>query len=138
MARPRRNERAWKRSGVRWPPDLTAPAARAPTRFALAAQVPSGRAIKGNVASQYFTFRLERVRSLRERAEESAREVLARELTLRIRGEAILREAADAVSAARDTGRDTVLTAGAPAPTSLPPRPGWSAPSAAGSTPRPT
>ncbi len=65
------------------------------------------------MASQNFTFRLERVRSLRERAEESAREVLARELTLRIRGEAILREAAGAVSAACDTGRDTVLTAGA-------------------------
>jgi len=65
------------------------------------------------VASQNFTFRLERVRSLRERAEETAREGLARELSLRVRGEAILREAAHAVAAARDTGRDTVLTPGA-------------------------
>ena len=65
------------------------------------------------MASQNFTFRLERVRSLRERAEESAREGLARELSLRVRGEAILREAAHAVAAARDTGRDTVLTPGA-------------------------
>ncbi len=53
-----------------------------------------------------FTFRLERVRSLRERAEDQAREELARELAHRARGEAILREAAHAVSAARATGRD--------------------------------
>ena len=65
------------------------------------------------MASQNFTFRLERVRSLRERAEESAREGLARELSLRVRGEAILREAAHAVAAARDTGRDTALAPGA-------------------------
>jgi flagellar FliJ protein len=60
-----------------------------------------------------FTFRLERVRSLRERAEEAAREELARELSHRLRGEALLREATHAVSSARDTGRDTVLTTGA-------------------------
>ncbi len=65
------------------------------------------------MASQNFTFRLERVRSLRERAEESAREELARELTLRVRGEAILREASYAVTAARDTGRDAVMSSGA-------------------------
>ena len=40
-----------------------------------------------------FKFRLERVRSLRERAEEAAREELARELNHRVRGEALLREA---------------------------------------------
>ena len=51
-----------------------------------------------------FTFRLERVRDLRQRAEENAREELARELQLRMRGEALLREATHAVSAARDTG----------------------------------
>ena len=51
-----------------------------------------------------FTFRLERVRDLREREEEHAREELARELQLRMRGEALLREATHAVSAARDTG----------------------------------
>ena len=91
MARPRRNERAWKRFHA-----LVAPGS--PLRL----KSHPVRAIKGNVASQNFTFRLERVRSLRERAEEAAREVLARELTLRIRGEAILREAA-APSAPRAT-----------------------------------
>jgi flagellar export protein FliJ len=59
----------------------------------------------GIVETPSFTFRLERVRSLRERAEEHAREQLARELQLRLRGEALLREATHAVSAARDTGR---------------------------------
>jgi flagellar FliJ protein len=53
-----------------------------------------------------FTFRLERVRTLRESAEEAAREELARELSHRVRGEALLRQATHAVSAARDTGRD--------------------------------
>jgi flagellar protein FliJ len=66
-----------------------------------------------DVESPSFTFRLERVRSLRERAEEAAREELARELSHRVRGEALLRQATSAVSAARDTGRDTVLKAGA-------------------------
>ena len=60
-----------------------------------------------------FTFRLERVRSLRERAEERAREERARELQLRLRGEALLREATHNVSAARDTGRGEVLRPGA-------------------------
>jgi flagellar protein FliJ len=65
------------------------------------------------VESPSFTFRLERVRSLRERAEEAAREELARELSHRVRGEALLRQASSAVSAARETGRDTVLKGGA-------------------------
>ena len=56
------------------------------------------RAINGNVESPSFTFRLERVRSLRERAEEAAREGLARELSHRLRGEAIVRQATSAVS----------------------------------------
>jgi flagellar FliJ protein len=59
------------------------------------------------VETPSFTFRLERVKSLRERAEEQARERLARELTLRVRGQALLREAAHAAAAARDTGRST-------------------------------
>jgi flagellar FliJ protein len=59
----------------------------------------------GIVKTPSFTFRLERVRSLRERAEEHAREELARELQLRLRGEALLHEATHAVSAARVTGR---------------------------------
>jgi flagellar FliJ protein len=69
--------------------------------------------MKPDVESPSFTFRLERVRSLRERAEDQAREELARELLHRVRGEAILQQAADAVSAARDTGRDTALRSGA-------------------------
>jgi flagellar export protein FliJ len=57
------------------------------------------------VETPSFTFRLERVRSLRERAEERAREELAHELQLRLRGESMLREATQAVAAATDGGR---------------------------------
>ena len=56
-----------------------------------------------------FTFRLERVKSLRERAEARAQEDLAHELRLRLRGEAMLREATYAASAATQAGRDAVL-----------------------------
>jgi flagellar protein FliJ len=62
------------------------------------------------VETPSFTFRLERVRTLRERAEERAREELAKELQLRLRGEALLRQATSAASAARDAGRDAVLS----------------------------
>ena len=58
-----------------------------------------------------FTFRLERVKSLRERAETRAQEDLAHELRLRLRGEAMLREATHAASAATQAGRDAVLAA---------------------------
>jgi flagellar protein FliJ len=61
-----------------------------------------------SVESPSFTFRLERVRTLRESAEAAAREELARELSHRVRGEALLRQATHAVSAARTAGRDTV------------------------------
>jgi flagellar FliJ protein len=60
------------------------------------------------VETPSFVFRLERVKSLRERAEERAREDLAHELRLRLRGEAMLLEATDAASAATQTGRDAV------------------------------
>src|SRR4030095_10293946 len=50
----------------------------------------------------------ERIRSLRERAEERAREQLAHELRLRLRGEAMLLEASQASAAATQTGRDLV------------------------------
>jgi flagellar protein FliJ len=60
------------------------------------------------VESPSFTFRLERVKTLRERAEARAQEDLARELSLRLRGEAMLREATHAASAATQAGRDTV------------------------------
>jgi flagellar FliJ protein len=60
------------------------------------------------VETPSFVFRLERVKSLRERAEERAREELAHELRLRLRGEAMLLEATEAASAATQTGRDAV------------------------------
>jgi flagellar export protein FliJ len=62
------------------------------------------------VETPSFTFRLERVRSLRERAESRAREDLAHELQLRLRGEAMLRQAAEAVAAAADGGRHAART----------------------------
>jgi flagellar protein FliJ len=65
------------------------------------------------VETPSFTFRLERVRDLRERAEEAAREELARELQLRMRGEALLMEATNAVSVARDAGRGAFERSGA-------------------------
>jgi len=65
------------------------------------------------VETPSFTFRLERVRSLRERAEERAREELARELQLRLRGEALLVDATCQVSMARDTGLGAVRRTGA-------------------------
>jgi flagellar protein FliJ len=63
------------------------------------------------VESPSFTFRLERVKTLRERAEARAQEDLAHELRLRLRGEAMLREATYAASAATQAGRDAVLNA---------------------------
>ena len=56
-----------------------------------------------------FTFRLERVRSLRERAEEQAREELARGLTHRLQGEALLQQAAGAARAAREATLGTAM-----------------------------
>jgi flagellar FliJ protein len=52
-----------------------------------------------------FQFRLERVRALRERAEEEAREELASSLAIRMKGEAMLRAAAESVDGARDARR---------------------------------
>jgi flagellar protein FliJ len=62
------------------------------------------------VETPSFVFRLERIRSLRQRAEERAREDLAHELRLRLRGEAMLLEATEAASAATQTGRDAVMS----------------------------
>ena len=52
-----------------------------------------------------FTFPLERVRTLRGRAEERAREALSAELRNQAEGEALLQAATDAVGTARDHGR---------------------------------
>ena len=60
------------------------------------------------VETPSFTFRLERVRTMRERAEERAQEDLANELRLRMRGEALLKQATSAVTTARRAGLDTV------------------------------
>ena len=68
------------------------------------------RPITPAVETPSFVFRLERIRSLRERAEERAREELAHELRLRLRGEAMLLEATQASVAATRTGRDVVLS----------------------------
>ena len=57
-----------------------------------------------------FTFRLERVRTLRERAEERAREALSNEMRVREEGERLLRQATDALRSARDQGRSAVST----------------------------
>lgn len=52
-----------------------------------------------------FQFRLERVRELREHAEDQAREELASSLALRMRGEAMLRAAAESMNGAQDARR---------------------------------
>jgi flagellar protein FliJ len=62
------------------------------------------------VETPAFSFRLERVRSIRERAEDEAREALSQGLRQRAEGEALLQQAADAVQTARDNGRATVTT----------------------------
>lgn len=55
-----------------------------------------------------FTFKLERVRALRERKEELAKEELAASLALRLRGEAMLRAASENVEHARGAQRAAV------------------------------
>jgi flagellar FliJ protein len=60
------------------------------------------------VETPAFTFRLEPVRTIRERAEDSAREALTVELRNRAEGAVMLRDATDAVSAACDAGRSAV------------------------------
>jgi flagellar FliJ protein len=57
--------------------------------------------------SRPFQFRLERVRALRERVEEQAREDLASSLAVHLKGEAMLRAASDDVSGAYDARRRT-------------------------------
>jgi flagellar FliJ protein len=60
------------------------------------------------VETPSFTFPLERVRTLRERAEERAREALSNELRARDERADALRAAEEAVDSARDAGRDAV------------------------------
>jgi flagellar FliJ protein len=62
------------------------------------------------VETPSFTFPLERVRSLRERAEERAREELSAELRIRDELSAALQAADDAVDAARAASRGAVAS----------------------------
>jgi len=57
-----------------------------------------------------FTFKLERVRALRERKEELAKEELAASLALRLRGEAMLHAAYENVEEARKLQRSAALS----------------------------
>jgi flagellar FliJ protein len=57
------------------------------------------------VTRRPFNFRLERVRALRERFEDQAREELAASLSVRLKGEAMLRAAAEDVDGAREARR---------------------------------
>jgi flagellar FliJ protein len=66
-----------------------------------------------DVETPSFTFRLERVRSLRSQAEAAAREELAQQLALRLRGEAMLTQAAAAAAGARRAGLHAVQRPGA-------------------------
>jgi flagellar FliJ protein len=61
------------------------------------------------VSSPHFSFRLERVRVLRERAEDQAKEEYAASLAHRLEGEALLRAAAETRDRARSDAR-TVAT----------------------------
>jgi flagellar FliJ protein len=59
------------------------------------------------VTRRPFNFRLERVRALRERFEDQAREDLAASLSVRLKGEAMLRAASDNYQRAQETRRVT-------------------------------
>jgi flagellar FliJ protein len=65
------------------------------------------------VSARPFKFRLERVRALRERAEQRASEALAASLAHHRRGEEQLRAAAECVVAAREGRRATAQASGA-------------------------
>jgi flagellar FliJ protein len=71
-------------------------------------QVLTPFADAGDVETPSFSFPLERVRTIRERAEQRAREALSAELRVRAEGEAQLNRATEAVGAARETNRCTV------------------------------
>jgi len=65
------------------------------------------------VETPSFTFSLERVRSMRERAEDQAREALAQQLTAERESEELVQAAAAAAGAAREAGLGTVMRGGA-------------------------
>jgi flagellar FliJ protein len=59
------------------------------------------------VTRRPFNFRLERVRALRESFEDQAREELAASLSVRLKGEAMLRAASERLATAQHTRRST-------------------------------
>jgi flagellar FliJ protein len=63
------------------------------------------------VSRPQFNFRLERVRALREREEEHAREELASSLAVRMKGEAMLRAAQEDVDGAQQVRRQSSTAA---------------------------
>src|SRR3954463_7042137 len=65
------------------------------------------RAIEAAVTRRPFNFRLERVRALRESFEDQAREELAASLSVRLKGEAMLRAASERHETAQHTRRQT-------------------------------
>src|SRR3954469_23330722 len=65
------------------------------------------RTIDPAVTRRPFNFRLERVRALRESFEDQAREELAASMSIRLKGEAMLRAASERHAAAHDTRRQT-------------------------------
>jgi flagellar FliJ protein len=65
------------------------------------------RAINRAVTRRPFNFRLERVRALRERFEDQAREELAASLSVRLKGEAMLHAASESYQDAQETRRQT-------------------------------
>jgi flagellar export protein FliJ len=67
--------------------------------------------MKRSVSSPHFTFRLERVRSLRERAEDLAKEEYAASLAHRMEGVAMLRAAAEHRDEARAAVRPSAEAA---------------------------
>src|SRR3954463_6127342 len=70
-------------------------------------KTPRTRTIDPAVTRRPFNFRLERVRALRERFEDQAREELAESLSVRLKGEAMLRAASESYQLAQETRRGT-------------------------------
>src|SRR5215212_4217001 len=81
---------------------LRTPSNRRPVPIKSPSRLPSNRAV-----TRPFQFRLVRVRELRAHAEDQAREELASSLAVRMKGEAMLRAAADDVGAAHDARRQS-------------------------------
>ncbi|MEA2388374.1 MAG: flagellar protein FliJ, partial [Thermoleophilaceae bacterium] len=73
----------------------------------IAVKTTRTRPIDPAVTRRPFNFRLERVRALRERFEDQAREDLAASLSVRLKGEAMLRAASETYSRAQENRRHT-------------------------------